>query len=115
MYCAGVNLDRLGSSILTSVVLRTDLHPSEAQVVLTTEAESTTLRLSGVVYARVDLLDPDGDLVDEVVVRVLPKDGSWPAEAAHLLHHHTNRAEQFWLRVVGPSEVEIVAETFDVV
>ena len=114
MYCVDVSFDRLRGSTLTSVVLRTDLQPSEARVLLTSEFGSTTLRLSGIVHARVDISDPEGDFVGEVVVRELPQDGPWPAEAGYLLHHHNNCTRLYWLRVLGPSEVEFVAEALDV-
>lgn len=99
---------------MTSVVIRTDVEPSEALVVLTSGLASTEIRLSRIVHARVDVSDPEGDLVDEVVVRELPKDGPWPAEAQHLLQHHNNRSTLYWLTLVGPSEVEVVAESFEV-
>ncbi|MFD7257980.1 hypothetical protein [Streptomyces sp. NPDC059874] len=98
---------------LTSVVLRTDLQPSEAVIELSSEGASATLRLVGIVHARADLADPDGGFVAEVVVRELPQHGPWPAEARHLLHHHENRRVLQWLTVTGPSEnVEILAEEF---
>lgn len=114
MYCSGVSLDRFRGAGLTSVVLRTDLQPSKASVKLTSASGSTTLRLSGVVHARIDISDPEGDFVDEVVVIELPQYGPWPAEAAHLHHHHNNRVRQYWLRVAGPSDIEFVAEMVEV-
>ncbi len=99
---------------LTSIVLRTDLEPSEAVVVLRSESAGVTLRLAGIVHTRTDIGSPDGDFVDQVVVRELPVDGPWPVEAHHLLHHHNNRSVLHWLTITGPSEVEIVAEKFSV-
>ncbi|GAA3003442.1 hypothetical protein GCM10010519_39390 [Streptomyces lactacystinicus] len=96
---------------LTSLVLRTDLQPSEAVLVLSSESASATLRLVGIVHARADLGDPDGGFVDEVLVRELPQHGPWPPEARHLLHHHANRRVLHWLTITGPGkEVEILAE-----
>ncbi|MFG2697673.1 hypothetical protein [Kitasatospora sp. NPDC048407] len=98
---------------LTSVAIRTDLRPSEAVIELRSESARATLRLMGIVHARADLGDPDGGLVDEVLVRELPQYGPWPPEARHLLHHHNNRCALQWLTITGPSEeVEILAEEF---
>ncbi|MFD7913540.1 hypothetical protein ACFV30_22895 [Streptomyces sp. NPDC059752] len=98
---------------LTSIVLRTDLQPSEAVIELSSESASATLRLAGIVHARTDLGDPDGGFVAEVLVRELPQHGPWPPEARHLLHHHANRGVLHWLTLTGPSEeVEILAEEF---
>ncbi|MFD3467978.1 hypothetical protein ACFWWM_16695 [Streptomyces sp. NPDC058682] len=98
---------------LTSIVLRTDLQPSEAVIELSSESARATLRLVGIVHARTDLADPDGGFVAEVAVRELPQHGPWPAEARHLLHHHDNRCVLHWLTISGPSEeVEILAEEF---
>ncbi|WP_324789880.1 hypothetical protein [Streptomyces sp. H51] len=97
---------------LTSVVLRTDLHPSEAVIELNSESAGATLRLEGIVHARACLAGPDCDFVDEITVRELPQHGPWPAEAHHLVHHHDNRRALQWLTIIGPSEVEILAERF---
>ncbi|MEU4095586.1 hypothetical protein [Streptomyces sp. NPDC026673] len=98
---------------LTSLVLRTDLQPSEARIELSSESAGATLRLVGIVHAKACLADPDGGFVAEVVVRKLPQYGPWPAEARHLLHHHSNRSVLQWLTITGPSEeVEILAEEF---
>jgi hypothetical protein len=109
-----VSLEQLRGQFcwLTSIVLRGDLRPSEAVIELSSENASATLRLVGIVHARVDIVDPDGDFVDEVIVRELPQYGPWPDEARHLLQHHTNRCALQWLTIIGPSEVEIVAEEF---
>ncbi|MFF4340056.1 hypothetical protein ACFY00_08965 [Kitasatospora sp. NPDC001540] len=97
---------------LTSVVVRTDLRPSTAVVELGSEGGGATLRFEGVLHATVCVADPDGDLVDEVLVRELPRDGPWPEEARHLLEHHDNRRALQWLTLTGPGEVEILAERF---
>jgi hypothetical protein len=97
---------------LTSIVIRTDLEPSEAVIELSSERASARLRLVGIVHARADLYGPDVDFVDEVVVRELPRLGPWPVEARHLLQHHNNRRALQWLTIIGPSEVEILAEEF---
>ncbi|GAA3018059.1 hypothetical protein GCM10020229_31670 [Kitasatospora albolonga] len=97
---------------LTSVVIRTDLQPSEAIIELSSESARATLHLVGVLHARADFSGPDCDFVDEVVVRELPRQGPWPAEARHLLQHHNNRCALQWLTITGPSEVEILAEEF---
>ncbi|MEV7597248.1 hypothetical protein AB0O91_07615 [Kitasatospora sp. NPDC089797] len=99
---------------MTSIVLRTDLEPSEAVVILGSDSDSVTLRLTGIAHARADLSDPAGDVVDEIAVRELPLNGPWPVEARHLLHHHNNCSVLQWLTITGPSEVEIVAEALSV-
>jgi hypothetical protein len=108
-----VSLEQLRGQFywLTSVILRTDLQPSEAVIELNSEGASATLRLEGIVHARA-CLSGDRDFVGEVVVRELPQHGPWPAEAHHLLHHHDNRCALQWLTIMGPSEVEILAERF---
>ncbi|MFE7528950.1 hypothetical protein ACFU7Y_25020 [Kitasatospora sp. NPDC057542] len=112
-----MSLEHLRDHWLTSIVLRTDLESSEAVVVLSSlssEGASVTLRLAGIVHVRADIGDPDGDFVDEVIVRELPQFGPWPVEAHHLLHHHNNRSVLYWLTITGPSGVEFVAEKLSV-
>lgn len=109
-----MNLERLRDYTLASVVVRTDLRPSEAHLVLNSAGGSVTLRLARIWHARVDVGCPEGDFVGEVIVRELPQYGPWPAEAHHLLHHHDNRAVLHWLTVTGTGSVEILAEAFEV-
>ncbi|MFI5532918.1 hypothetical protein ACIA8O_30720 [Kitasatospora sp. NPDC051853] len=110
-----MNLEHVRGHWLTSVVLRTDVEPSEAVVVLSSgEGTDVTLRLAGIVHARADISSPDADFVDQVVVRELPRYGPWPVEAHHLLQHHNNCSVLHWLTITGPSTVEIVAEEFSV-
>jgi hypothetical protein len=70
------------------------------------------LRLSRIVHARVDISSSHGDPVDELIVGELPQEGTWPAEARHLVHHLNNLVTLYWLTVSGPSEVQIVAGEF---
>ncbi|WP_380286455.1 hypothetical protein [Kitasatospora purpeofusca] len=109
-----MSLEHLRGHWLTAIVLRTDLQPNEAVVVLSSEDASVTLRLARIVHARTDFGSPDSDFVDQVAVRELPQDGPWPVEAHHLLRHHNNRSVLKWLTITGPSEVEIVAEDFSI-
>ncbi|MET3985367.1 hypothetical protein [Streptomyces sp. PvR034] len=96
---------------MTSIVLRTDLRPSEAVIELSSDSATATLRLTGIVHARADLGDPDGSFVDEILVQELPQYGPWPDQARHLLQHHLNRCPLQWLTIIGPSEsIEILAE-----
>jgi hypothetical protein len=82
--------------------------------VLSSAEGDVTIRLAGIVHATIDIGDPGGDFVDEVVVRQLPQDGPWPVEAHHLLRHHNSRSPLHWLTITGPSEVEILAEALSV-
>ncbi|MEV0647482.1 hypothetical protein AB0I28_19660 [Phytomonospora sp. NPDC050363] len=92
-----------------SVVLRTDVEPSEPVVLLRSQNVDVTLRLAGIVHARADITGRDGDIVDEITARELPLHGPWPVEARHLLQHHNNRSVLQWLTITGPSKVEIAA------
>lgn len=109
-----MNLERLWGYTLTSVVVRTDLQPSEGRVVLNSEGGSVTLRFARIWHARVDVGIVEGDFVGEVVVRELPQYGPWPTEAHHLLHHHDNRAVLYWLTINGTGSVEVLAEAIDI-
>ncbi|MFC4034473.1 hypothetical protein ACFO3J_23780 [Streptomyces polygonati] len=58
------------------------------------------------------VLDDYGDWagsVDEIEVRELPRSGPWPAAARHLLHHHNNESALLWVRLIGPTDIEIAA------
>ena len=70
-----VIVERLRDYTLTSVVVRTDLQPSQAHLVLSLECGSVSLRFAQVWHARVDVGDPGFDFVGEVVVRDLPQYG----------------------------------------
>ncbi len=57
-------------------------------------------------------MDDYGDwcgFFDDFEVRELPRDGPWPNEAKHLLHHHNNESAMLWVRLIGPTEIDIVA------
>ncbi|MER5649221.1 hypothetical protein [Streptosporangium sp. NPDC002524] len=95
---------------LDSVVVHAGSAASTATIGLTSGADdSAIIELFGVVHVTMDSPDAGGDLIDEAVVRDLPRTGAWPAEARHLLHLHNNDSELVWLKVIGPRKVEMVA------
>jgi hypothetical protein len=54
------------------------------------------------------------DFIDEVSVRRLLGTGPWPSEAHHLLQHHSNDTGLLWIRLTGPTQIEIVARTLTI-
>lgn len=76
--------------------------------------EQVVLTLSQVVHVTMDSPGDWDDFIDEVSVRRLPSTGPWPPEAHHLLQHHNNDGELLWIRLIGPTEIEIVARALAV-
>ncbi|HEX5302412.1 MAG TPA: hypothetical protein VFW50_36005 [Streptosporangiaceae bacterium] len=37
--------------------------------------------------------------------------GAWPPGAGRLLQHHSNDSDLLWMRLTGPTQIEIVAST----
>lgn len=59
--------------------------------------------------------DAAGSFVDEAWVRLLPKaPASWPDEAEALIVRHEHLPDLIWLKVVGPTTVEVIAATITV-
>jgi hypothetical protein len=56
--------------------------------------------------------DPSGSFVDEAWVKVLPKvPKPWPGEAEGLVTRHEHLPDLIWLKVVGPTAIDVVAAT----
>lgn len=56
-----------------------------------------------------------GSFVDEAWVKVLPKaPASWPAAAEALVVRHEHLPDLIWLKVVGPTMVDVIAATVTV-
>jgi len=59
--------------------------------------------------------DASGSFVDEAWVKVLPKvPALWPADAEALVVRHEHLPDLIWLKVVGPTAVDVVAATITV-
>ena len=103
-------MSRLADSFLTSI--STEVTKTGSLVVRigirTSNETEVTLILSDVTRLCIEGADLH-DFVGEVVVRRLPRFGPWPAEARHLLGHHLNVTEVTWLRLDGPTPIEVLA------
>lgn len=105
-----MDLSHLADSFLTSVSTEaTNTGSFVARIGMRTpDGTEVTLVLSDVARLCID----GGDLhnfVGDIVVCWLPRFGPWPAEARHLLGHHDNCTELTWLRLDGPTEIEVLA------
>ena len=88
---------------------------STAAITMTREAdERAVLTLTHVVHLAMDSPGDWNDFIDEISVRRLPRTGPCPPEARHLLQHHNNNSDLLWIRVTGPTQIEIVARTLAV-
>jgi hypothetical protein len=76
--------------------------------------ERVVLKLTQVVHLAMDGPGGWNDFIDEVSVRRLPGTGPWPPEAHHLLQHHSNDNGLLWIRLTGPTQIEIVARTLTI-
>ncbi|MYW00530.1 hypothetical protein [Streptomyces sp. SID3343] len=80
-----------------------------------THGDRVVLELSHVVHVKMDSCGDWDEFVDRIVVRELPRTGPWPTEARHLLHHnHNNDCIMVWVRLIGPSEIEILGRVLTV-
>lgn len=83
---------------------------SRVRVALCRGSETVVvLEFAQVVHFVMDGPDDGLFLADAITSRVLPRDGVWPAEAGHLIHHHDNVAEQVWVLLDGPTRIEVLA------
>lgn len=104
-----MDLSRLAGSFITSVSSEVTKSGTLATTITVRQGErDVVLELSDVVRFCIDAVDLPS-FVGEVTVRRLPRVGAWPAEAHHLLGYHDNVAEVVWLRLDGPTAVEVVA------
>jgi hypothetical protein len=56
--------------------------------------------------------DAAGSFVDEAWVKVLPNaPASWPGGAEALVVRHEHLPDLIWLKVVGPTTVDVIAAT----
>lgn len=89
--------------------------PSTAAIAMTRGAgEHAMLTLTHVLHLAMDSPGDWNDLIDEVSARPLPRTGPWPPEARHLLQHHNNDSDLLWIRLTGPTQIEILARTLTV-
>jgi hypothetical protein len=85
---------------------------STAAIAMTRGAgEHAVLTLTHVLHLAMDSPGDWDDFIDEISVRRLPRTGPWPPEARHLLQHHNNDSDLLWIRLTGPTQIEIVART----
>jgi hypothetical protein len=76
--------------------------------------EHVVLTLTQVVHVTMDSPSDWSDFIDEVSVRCLPSTGPRPSEAHHLLQHHNNDTDLLWIRLTGPTQIEIAATTLTI-
>lgn len=73
------------------------------------------LMLEDIRHFRMDTAGPWDDFVDELTAVNLPPGRPWPEAARHLVDHHDGRDALVWLRLDGPSPIEILGRTLTVV
>ena len=99
---------------LESVTVATAPRSTVAIALTRGVGEHAVLTLTHVLHLTMDSPGDWNDFTDEISVRRLPRTGSWPPEARHLLHHHNNDSDLLWIRLIGPTRIEIVARTLAV-
>jgi hypothetical protein len=110
-----VDPSRLAGSFITSVSTEVTKSGTLAAAITVQRGEhDIVLELSDVARFCIDAVSLPS-LVGEAMVRRLPRVGAWPPEAHHLLGCHDNVAEVVWLRLDGPTAVEVVAHGLRVV
>ncbi|MYW00270.1 hypothetical protein [Streptomyces sp. SID3343] len=110
-----MDLSEYNGYFLDRVRLETEPGGGTASVRLVRgEADSVVLELSHVVHARMDGTGDWDEFVDEITVRDLPRTGPWPTWARHLLHHHNNETTMVWVKLIGPTEIEILARSLTI-
>lgn len=111
-----VDVERFGGYFLKEVAVIAGLGGSSAQVTLEASGGrgSVVLAVEGLRYLQLDGA-AWGDMVDELLALELPQYGSWPEQARHLLHHHNNREPLIWLRLDGPSPIEMLGSNLTVI
>jgi len=53
--------------------------------------------------------------IDELQVSILPKSGAWPAAAEQLVRRFSGLPDLLWVRLVGPTQIELVCQVSTVV
>jgi hypothetical protein len=111
IYGSAVDLSSYHGYFLESVTVATAPRSTAAIAMTRGAGEHAVLTLTHVLHLTMDSPGDWDDFIDEISVRRLPRTGSWPPEARHLLQHHNNDSDLLWIRLTGPTQIEIVART----
>jgi len=106
-----VDLSSYHGYFLESVTVATIPRSTAAIAMTRGTSEHAVLTLTHVFHLTMDSAGDWNDFIDEIPVRRLPRSGSWPPEARHLLQHHNNDSDLLWIKLTGPTQIEIVART----
>jgi hypothetical protein len=106
-----VDLSNYRGYFLEAITVATAPGSSTVIAVAHKPGEHVVLTLTQVVHVIMDSPGDWSDFIDETSVRRLPRSGSWPPEVHHLLQHHNNDTDLVWIMLIGPTQIEIVAET----
>jgi hypothetical protein len=89
---------------LESVTVATAPRSTAAIAMTRGAGEHAVLTLTHALHLTMDGPGDWNDFIDEISGRRLPRTGSWPPEARHLLQHHNNDSGLFWIRLTGPTD-----------
>ena len=106
-----MDLSSYHGCFLESVTVATAPRSTAAIAMTRGGGEHAMLTLTHVLHMTMDSPGDWNDFVDEITVRRLPRTGAWPPGARHLLQHHSNDSDLLWMRLTGPTQIEIVART----
>jgi hypothetical protein len=104
---AVVDLSSYCGYFLESITVASALGGTAAVAMSREPCERVVLTLTQVLHVTMDSPGGWNDFIDEVPVRRLPSTGPWPSEAHHLLQHHNNDTDLLWIRLTGPTQIEI--------
>ncbi len=107
-----MDLSRYHGCFLRSVSTSLEANGDARVLISLAEGPDTVVVLELLRVVRLSMDDGFGDwagFVDDIKVSELPCRGPWPREARHLLHHHNNESAMLWVRLIGPTEIEILA------
>jgi hypothetical protein len=112
------DVERYRGYFLSDVTVTAASAASSVRITLIAGGEDgieVELMVEGILHLRMDTSGSWDDFVDELTAVQLPPKQPWPETARHLLHHHDGRDVLVWLRLDGPSPIEILGRTLNVV
>ena len=112
------NIERYRGYFLSDVTVTAASAASSVRITLTAGGDGgaeVELMLEDILHLQMDTSGSWDDFVDELTAVQLPPGQPWPETARHLVHHQGGRDALVWLRMDGPSPIEILGRILSVV
>src|SRR5690348_3070167 len=105
-----MDLDRFRGYFLSDIAITATSGASRVRITLVAAGgvDRVALLIEDVTHISMGTSQSWDDFVEAFMLLQLSQYGPWPEQVHHLLHHHNNRSALTWLRMDGPSPIEIL-------